>query len=54
MIRSNRRLGAILIITPDHGHLYLLVPQIIGKNPSLRKFKGSECDSSIEQKYVSL
>ena len=39
VIRSNRRLGAILIFTPDHEHVYLLVPQIVGINPSLRKFK---------------
>ena len=29
MIGSNRRSGAILIITSDHGYLYLLVSQII-------------------------
>ena len=42
VIRSNRRSGGILIITPDCGHLYLLIFQNVCKNPSVGKFKGSE------------
>ena len=42
VIRGNRRLGAILIFIPEGGHVYLLVPQIVCKNPSVRKFKGLE------------
>ena len=40
VIQSNRRLGAILIFTPYHGHVYLLVPLIVCKTPSVKKFKG--------------
>ena len=42
LIRSNRRSGAILIITPDHGYVYLFVPEVVFENLSVRKFKGSE------------
>ena len=41
-IRSNRRLGAILIFTPDHGYTYLCVPGVVCKNPSVRKFNELE------------
>ena len=39
VIRSGRQMGAILIFTPDHGYVYLSVPQTVCE-VKIRRFKG--------------